>query len=296
MGAEATAMASDRDELPILDELREQLVARFATLEATHTASRGGGSRRGGRGGEMLVAAAAIAVVAAVVWVALGVGVRHHAANRAPVTSGVSPAELAACRAAVSGSALPPLIQTNAPPEHELLALLGLLRQPQTRSDRVNLRTLDRLPWDVVTVYRRYTRVIAGPERTLIELIPAVICLPPAAVHLGTRVRAMPESVLAMRVLGDSATHPTLVLGTVTDIRTGHAIAGAVSQSWPRSVLEVAVVPDRVARVSMTFSPHTQVTMAIHDDVGTAVVRSSQPPFRIRWYDRHGDVISPASP
>jgi hypothetical protein len=191
---------------------------------------------------------------------------------------------------------LPPLVQSNDAPNSSLVSLLGLLRQPATAADYVNIRLLDRWPYQVLAVYMRYIRVLSGPDGARIAILPARICGSPGVAPPGTRTYLAPHDVLLMQVLSNPKTfRPTVYVGTAADISNRPADPSLVNAPPRHGQLQATVVPDGVARVVLRFTPpfrsHYAVTLQIHDNVGIASPLPGYPPTITTWYAASGKVI-----
>jgi hypothetical protein len=155
---------------------------------------------------------------------------------------------------------LPPLIKSDAAPSGSLLKQAAFFRQPSTASDRINLKTFDRWPDEVLTVYVRYMRVVTGPSGTRIAVVPSVVCAcaggkPPGP---STYPEPSPHQILLMQVLSTPGgfPRPTIDLGTAADIRRRWA-NGYIDNPLPRgrSGLWVSVVPDETGGRESSASP-----------------------------------------
>ena len=181
----------------------------------------------------------------------------------------------------------PPLTRTNAPPTRSLLSLLRVLRRPATAADRVDLRFFNRWPYEAITLYVRYIRVQSGPGHARIAIMPATICSLPTTLPPPKRVRLVPTDVLLMQVLSNPLPHPTILVGTASDIRNGRANPGLDNVS-PPGWLQATVVPDGVARVVMHFTPpflhHYTAQMTIHDNIGIAIRKPAYSPTSVYLY------------
>src|ERR1035441_2440143 len=194
---------------------------------------------------------------------------------------------------------VPPLVKSNASPSSSITSQVGLLRQPATAADRVNLRWFDRWPYEAITVYVRYIRVVEGPQGARIAILPARICSLPHPFPPPKHVRLVPTLVLLMQVLSSPRPYrPTVLVGTATNIGNGQA-NGYLDNPVPqgKTGLLLTVVPSSVARVVFHFPGHpSSATVAIHGNVGIANPTPQLFPTSATWYAANGRVIRTLHP
>lgn len=259
--------------------------------------------RRAGPG----VFVAMFAVAAVVFAVTVAAGLQHHSAatnTRVSPTSGSRALPPGFGRHACNlkqtrgRTILPPLIRSQAAPSRALLSVAGFLQRPATGADRINLKTVDRWPDEILGVYVRYVRVIRGPDRTRVAVVPAVICGGSASLRGGTRYATsfapgpppVPQEALFMRLVsapppppkgpppcpkGKTCPRATVFIGTVADIRSG--TGGGYFEG-----LQVSVVPNGVARVVFVFPNHSS-TITIHHNIGMDWI-GGKTPISTTWY------------
>jgi hypothetical protein len=250
-------------------------------------------------GGGTLLMASSAAVTAAVVAVVIIVAAGGHASPRLPGQHTSRPNGLVAPTVKIAPACqvrtgrnhrtvLPPLVMSPAAPAASLLNELALLRRPATHADRINARTVNRSPYEVLRIYWRYIRVVNGVQDTRLALIPATVCSIPSSTAV------TPRDVLLMQILGPkfATPPPTIYVGTADEIRNGPALPGLDDATKHHAWLQATVVPDGVATVTMQFTPpfnrHYVRTVSVHGNTGLAFPLPAYTPTTTIWYGVDG--------
>ena len=202
-----------------------------------------------------------------------------------------------ACRPRHTPSGLPPLVDSSASPGPALQSILTLAREPGNGTGVASLGAFDRDPVGVLTVYRRYIRIVAGEKGTKLAFFPAVVCNQVQTSPAGRnppRMRIAPAEAIVMLVLSNPGLHPAILAGTPATILNGPADPG-LDLPDQRGWIQATVVPDGVARVVMHFTPpflhHYTVTMMIQHNIGVAVRKPDYTPTTVYWYAADGHLI-----
>jgi hypothetical protein len=187
---------------------------------------------------------------------------------------------------------LPPLRFSSGKPNAHLLGELAGLRAPATAADHIDRDTFDRTVDTTLSIFTRYVRTVDGPDGTRITLIPSVACNQALRNKPGTVVQTMVMQVSGPRFLRDS--HPTTVIvGDWHYIASGLAFAtvGSTNRGW----LQIAVEPDRVAKVFLQLSyldrPVITRTLEPRNNVITVFPTPPGGAKDGRLYDAGGKVI-----
>jgi hypothetical protein len=249
-----------------------------------------------------------LAVTAVVVAVVLATGIIHGSSQ--PVTGqhghgSVKPVpgqsvqpkvtRVGACRSVATRSGLPPLVMSDAAPSAQLSSILSMARDPTGTDSTAVIRGFDRNPSFVLTVFRRFIRVVNGERGVRVAFFPAVFCqetdfgprFPP------TSIRVAPEQGIITLPLYGSPKVTAAAIATASLIRSGFAVPGldTTDQQWMQAV----IVPDGVAKVVMHFTPpflhHYSATALIHDNIGIVVRRPDYFPTSVSWYAADGHLI-----
>jgi hypothetical protein len=242
----------------------------------------------------VLLSVAAAGIVAAVIVIAATTRERPVAPAARPVGPVVSTASKCRLRNTGDRAVLQALVRSKASPSAALVSQVGVLRQQATTADHVNLRQLDRWPYEVLAVYMRYIRVLSGPHGARIALLPASVCSSPLPAPFPTRIRPVPHDVLLMQIISNPASfRPTIYVGTGADIPAGQA-NGYLDNPVPqgKSGVRLLIVPDGVVRVVLRYQGHRPAaTIPIHGNVGIANPVPQLTPIRTTWYSPNGRVI-----
>jgi hypothetical protein len=207
------------------------------------------------------------------------------------------------CIKAADGKRLPPLIHSDASPDHALVNELSMLRGASTTLDKTSLGSWDRYPLMIRTIFQRYARVFNGPEHVKVAYLPVTYCTqtevaPSNRKHPGGIFRDAPKQGLVMLVLSNKGEHPPVLVGTAQQIKQGPALAGLgvdIRQGFSDAWLQTIVVPDGVSKVVMKFTPpflhHYSNTVQIRSNVGIAVRHIDYEPTTVLWYGADGRLI-----
>ena len=193
---------------------------------------------------------------------------------------------------------LPSLVATDAAPGPQLRSILSIARRPATGDGLAQIRGFDRWPLPVLTVFRRYIRIVNGGRGTRLAFFPVVFCNQTSSGPAFTRsevIRITPVQAMFMVVLSNPGpSRPGILAGTAATIRNGPALPGldlANMHGW----IQATVVPDGVARVVMHFTPpfihHYTATATIHDNIGVIVRNPDYTPTTVSWYAAGGRLI-----
>ena len=249
-----------------------------------------------------------LAVTGLVVAVVLSAGLIHGASHSTPAQHGhgtvkpvpttpVEPKVTAspACRPRGPHGGLPPLSMSDSAPSTQLGSILSMAREPAPSDGTAAVRGFDRYPLDVLTVFRRFIRVVNGERGERVAFFPAVFC---QQTDLGTafpptRIRITAEQGIIMLPLDQSPKTTAVTVSTASLIRSGFALPGLDSTN--RQWIQAVIVPDGVAKVVMHFTPpflhHYSATAPIHDNVGIVVRRPDYTPTSVSWYAADGHLI-----
>jgi hypothetical protein len=246
---------------------------------------------------------ASLAVTIGVVAVILGAGLIHggsssttgHHAQQTPTTlpgpTGTKVTAVGACR---RRGGLPPLVMSNAAPGPELADILSIARDPAGDGGATTIRGFDRYPLGVLTVFRRFIRIVSAERGVRVAFFPVVFCqqTPSGRGFPPPRIRIAPAQAIVMlplqgKTLAVEASTPSVILD-------GSALPGLDrlnNGGWIQSV----IVPDGVAKVVMQFTPpflhHYTVTATIHDNVAVVVRNPDYTPTIVRWYAANGHLL-----
>ena len=260
------------------------------------------------RVGRALPIILSLAVTAAVVAIVVAIGATsrpadttagHHGhANPTSPIGIIQPRVYTApaCRVRHTLSGLPPLVMSDAPPSPGLGSMLTIARQPASSDYSTQVGAYDRDPVRVLTVFKRFVRVVATERGTRLAFFPAVVCNQTAfgPGQLARSVRITPQQAIVMVVLSNPPPRTAILVGTAAMIRNGQALAGLDLQN-NRGWIQAIVVPDGVARVVMQFTPpflhHYSATATIHQNIGVVVRNPNYTPTTVYWYAANGQLI-----
>jgi hypothetical protein len=189
----------------------------------------------------------------------------------------------------------PPVVMSDGTPDAQLSSILTMAREPAGGDGAGAIRGFDRYPLNVLTVFRRFIRVVNGERGVRAAFFPALFCqetdfgshFPPS------RIRIAPEQGIIMVPLDQSPKVTAVTVATASLIRSGFALPGLdrATGGW----IQAVVVPDGVAKVIMHFTPpflhHYSATATIHDNIGIVVRRPDYTPTSISWYAADGHLI-----
>jgi len=193
---------------------------------------------------------------------------------------------------------LPSLLATDAAPGSQLRSILSIARQPAAGDGLAQIRGFDRWPLPVLTVFKRYIRIVNGERGTRLAFFPVVFCNQTSSGPAFTPsevIRIAPVQAMFMVVLSNPGpSRPGILAGTAATIRNGPALPGldlATGHGW----IQATVVPDGVARVVMHFTPpfihHYTATAMIHDNIAVIVRKGGYMPTTVSWYAPNGHLI-----
>lgn len=290
-----------------LDRLESELLTagrRHHARQAPSTRAR----RRAWRVTGIVPVIVSLAVTGLVVAVVLSAGLIHGGSHSTPAQHGhgtVKPVPTApvqvkvtaspACRLRGPHASLPPVAMSDGAPSPPLSSILSMAREPAGTDGTAAIRGFNRAPLNVLTVFRRFIRIVNGERGERVAFFPAVFC---AQTDLGsafppTHIRITAEQGIIMLPLDETPKTTALTVSTPSLIRSGFALPGLDSTNgqWIQGV----VVPDGVAKVVMHFTPpflhHYSATAVIHDNVGIVVRRPDYTPTTVSWYAADGHLI-----
>jgi hypothetical protein len=290
-----------------LDRLESELLTAGRRRQARGAAPSARARRRVWRVTGIVPVILSLAVTGLVVAVVLSAGLIHGASHSTPGQRGhgavkpgptpVAPKVTAspACRLRGPRASLPPLVMSDSAPSAQLSSILSMAREPAPNDGTAAIRGFDRAPLNVLTVFRRFIRIVNGERGERVAFFPAVFC---QQTDLGsafppTRIRITAEQGIMMLPLDRSPKTTAVTVSTASLIRTGFALPGLDSTNgqWIQGV----IVPDGVAKVVMHFTPpflhHYSATAVIQDNVGTVVRRPDYTPTTVSWYAADGHLM-----
>jgi hypothetical protein len=291
-----------------LDRLQTELLAAGRGYQERGATSSAGAGRPRRRLTGLVPVVVSLAVTVLVVAAALGIGLIHGASPSATGQHGrgpVSPAPVnptqpkvtvaPACRTGGAHPGLPPLVMSDAAPSAQLRSILALAREPAGGEGAAAIRGFDRSPLNVLTVFRRYIRIVAGGRGVRAAFVPVVFCqqIDSGSGFTPSRIRITPAQAIIMVPLDLAPKVTAVTVSTAALIRSGFALPGldTPDHQWMQGV----VVPDGVTRVVMHFTPpflHSySATVAIRDNVGLIVRRPDYTPTSVSWYAADGHLI-----
>lgn len=249
---------------------------------------------------------ASLAVTAGVAAIILGTGLIH---GRSSSTTGHHPqpsptsitGPTATTVTAVGACRQPPgrpprLIMSDAAPEPKLANILSIAREPAPGDGATAIQGFNRYPLDVLTVFRRFIRIVNGERGVRIAFFPVVFCqqtssgrgFPPS------RIRLAPAQGIVMLPLQGREKTPAIGASTPSAILAGSALPG-LGRANNRGWIQAAIVPDGVAKVVMQFTPpflhHYTATASVHDNVAVVVRDPDYTPTTVRWYAADGHLL-----
>jgi hypothetical protein len=249
----------------------------------------------------ILSVAATLGVLAVVVATGIFPATSHKTpADHNPPSSGIQPkvSTAPACRVRHNHFGLPALIKSDAAPDPALGSILSIARQPATGGGLAAVGAYDRDPVRVLTVFKRFVRIVTGERDTRLAFFPAIVCNETDFTQSGhsfpERITIAPEPAMVMVVLSNPPPRTAILVGTASTIRNGRALPG-LDLPNQRGWIQATVVPDGVARVVMHFTPpflhHYTATATIHDNVGIIVRKPDYTPTTVSWYAADGHLI-----
>jgi len=185
---------------------------------------------------------------------------------------------------------------SDAAPEPKLAGILSIAREPASGDGATAIQGFDRYPLDVLTVLRRFIRIVNGERGVRVAFFPVVFCQQ-AASGRGfppPRIRIAPAQAIVMLPLQGPLKTLAVEASTRSVILDGSALPGSGrpdNGGWIQSV----IVPDGVAKVVMQFTPpflhHYTVRASIHDNVAVVVRKPDYVPTIVRWYAADGHLL-----
>ena len=286
-----------------LERLEQELLAagRRRQRRSLASASRWRLPRLAGAMPVILSVAATLGVLAVVVATGIFPATSHKTpADHNPPSSGIQPkvSTAPACRVRHNHFGLPALIKSDAAPDPALGSILSIARQPATGGGLAAVGAYDRDPVRVLTVFKRFVRIVTGERDTRLAFFPAIVCNETDFTQSGhsfpERITIAPEPAMVMVVLSNPPPRTAILVGTASTIRNGRALPG-LDLPNQRGRIQATVVPDGVARVVMHFTPpflhHYTATATIHDNVGIIVRKPDYTPTTVSWYAVDGHLI-----
>lgn len=221
-----------------------------------------------------------------------------HQAQQTPTAlpgpAGTNVTSVGACRQ--SGGRLPRVVMSDAAPERALARILSIAREPARGEGPTVIRGFDRFPVGVLTVFRRFIRVVNGERSVRVAFFPVVFCqqtdsgrgFPPP------RVRIAPAQAIVMLPLQGPQKTLAIEASTPSVILDGSALPG-LDRPNNRGWIQSVIVPDGVTKVVMQFTPpflhHYTVTATIHDNLAVVVRKPDYTPTIVRWYAANGHLV-----
>lgn len=203
-----------------------------------------------------------------------------------------------ACRVRHTRSGLPALGTSDATPDRTLGTILSIAPQPAAGKGLAAVGAFDREPIRVLTVFKRFVRIVAGQRNTRLAFLPTIICNETDFTRPGhllpQRIVIAPEQAIVMVVLSNPPPRTAILAGSASTIRNGPALPG-LGLPHQRGWIQATVVPDGVARVVMHFTPpflhHYTATATIQNNIGIVVRKPDYTPTIVSWYAADGHLI-----
>lgn len=291
-----------------LDRLESELLSAGRRHQSRQASPSAPARRRAWRVTGSVPVIVSLAVTGLVVAVVLSAGLIHGASHSTPAQHGhgtVKPVPTApvqpkvtaspACRLRGPHASLPPVAMSDAAPSPQLSSILTMAREPASTDGTAAIRGFDRAPLNVLTVFRRFIRIVNGERGERVAFFPAVFC---QQTDLGSgfppkRIRITAVQGIITLPLDQTPKTPAVTVSTPSLIRSGFALPGldTTNRQW----IQAVVVPDGVAKVVMHFTPpflhHYSATAVIRDNIGVVVRRPDYIPTTVSWYAADGHLI-----